>query len=85
MRWNDGGSHYSGFTSIIPPNGPSCFSGNADRTWGIFTPSSRHPGGAICALADGSTRFFPETTDVMVWQSLGTKNGGESVDGALAQ
>jgi prepilin-type N-terminal cleavage/methylation domain-containing protein len=83
LRWNDGGSHYSGFTSIIPPNGPSCFSGGSDRTWGIFTPSSRHAGGAIAALADGSSRFIPETIDVTVWQSMGTKSGGEAVDNSF--
>ncbi|OYV88729.1 MAG: hypothetical protein B7Z73_07900, partial [Planctomycetia bacterium 21-64-5] len=83
-RWNDGSAHYSGFTSVLPPNGASCFSTTPDRVWGIFTPSSRHPGGAIAAFADGSTRFVPETIDVMVWQSMGTVQGSEAIDNALA-
>ena len=65
-RWPDGLHHYSGFFTVMQPNGPSC------RGWGgvtsdsdgadiIATLSSAHAGGVNVALADGSARFISET------------------------
>lgn len=82
-RWTDGRAHYSSFTSVLPPNGPSCEVNTGDHNWGIFTASSRHPGGALATMADGSTRFFTQDTDIMAWQALGTRAAGEAVDDAL--
>ena len=39
--------------------------------------SSTHPAGVNGVLGDGSTRFFRETIDIVVWQGLGSRNGGE--------
>jgi prepilin-type processing-associated H-X9-DG protein len=41
--------------------------------------SSRHPGGALFAFADGSTRFFREGGDVDILQYLGGRNDGRIV------
>jgi hypothetical protein len=30
-------------------------------------------------LADGSVRFIKDSIDVLVWQGLGSRNGGEVV------
>ena len=40
---------------------------------------SGHPGGANFALSDGSARFINETLDMVVYQSICTRNGGEIV------
>lgn len=40
---------------------------------------SRHPGGVIAALGDGSVRFFSNTVSFAVWQAMGTMDGGEAV------
>ena len=40
---------------------------------------SRHAQGVNAALADGSVRFFANTTDQGVWRALGTRAGGEVV------
>jgi prepilin-type N-terminal cleavage/methylation domain-containing protein/prepilin-type processing-associated H-X9-DG protein len=41
--------------------------------------SSRHPGGAHFARADGSVAFIGDTIDADVLSALGTINGGEAV------
>lgn len=62
-RWNDGRPMFSGFQTILPPNSPSCTWENADWDWGIYTPTSNHPGGVNATMADGSVRFISETID----------------------
>jgi type II secretory pathway pseudopilin PulG len=56
--------------------GPPGYSSDRD---GIYPSRSYHPGGSQHAIADGSVRFVAETVDWYVYQSAGTKSGGESV------
>jgi len=44
-----------------------------------YGPSSRHVGGAHHLLCDGSVRFISENIDVVLYDSLTTRNGGEVV------
>ncbi|MCO6453882.1 MAG: DUF1559 domain-containing protein [Pirellulaceae bacterium] len=44
------------------------------------TAGSRHPGGIVLALCDGSVRFIPDTIDLITWRALGTRDGDEPVD-----
>lgn len=94
QRWNDGQVCFTGFNTVIAPNGPSCWDGtneNSDRT--VTTVSSNHPGGVCAVLGDASVRFIPETIDTGdmtqsqttsgqspygVWGALGSKSGGET-------
>jgi prepilin-type N-terminal cleavage/methylation domain-containing protein/prepilin-type processing-associated H-X9-DG protein len=58
--WSDGQAERVGFTTILPPNAPSCVNDgnvNADSNGAVLNPSSYHPGGVNAALADGSVRF----------------------------
>jgi len=99
-RWPEGTAVYAGFTTVLPPNAPSCLNNSADgrQDWGIFTPSSYHPGGVNGVMADGSVRFFSETIDTGrltdaevtngaspygVWGELGSKDGGEAKSSSL--
>jgi type II secretory pathway pseudopilin PulG len=65
--WLDGTSVRSGFSTIIPPNGPSCGaqSGStgsvAEGSRAMPAASSYHPGGVQVGLGDGSVRFVSET------------------------
>jgi prepilin-type processing-associated H-X9-DG protein len=40
---------------------------------------SRHSGGVNAAFGDGSVRFIRDSIDLVNWQSMGSKNGGEVV------
>ncbi len=95
-RWCDGVPLYTGFTTVLAPNAPSCmYDTNWDGNWGIFSPTSYHPGGVNGVMADGAVRFFSETINAGnpaasqvtsgvspygVWGALGTKAGGEVVN-----
>jgi prepilin-type N-terminal cleavage/methylation domain-containing protein/prepilin-type processing-associated H-X9-DG protein len=92
MRWCDGRPLVTGFTTVLPPNSPSCLAGNRDWEWGIWTPSSKHLGGVNGLMADGSVRFIANNIDTGdlsrperrsgpspygVWGALGSKAGTE--------
>jgi prepilin-type processing-associated H-X9-DG protein len=59
----DGRPYFVGFATMVGPNGPSCHWGGVDGNEHMGTLSSRHPGGAHVALADGSTQFISESID----------------------
>lgn len=64
-QWSDGQPENIGFTTVLPPNGPSCGDdpdGN-DMVNAVFTPSSNHPGGVNVLVADGTVHFVSETID----------------------
>lgn len=65
-KWTDGQIEKIGFTTVLPPNAPSCIEGsdvNGDGSTTILPPSSNHPGGAMGMFADGSVSFITETID----------------------
>ena len=53
----------SGFQTVLPPNAASAAADVGEWSWGIWPPSSYHPGGVNCGMADGSVRFVSETID----------------------
>ncbi len=69
------------FNEIAPPNYkyPSCTEGRWEEGPGIYDSRSRHPGGVNVALGDCAVRFMSQTIDFNVWQGLGSRNGGETV------
>ena len=90
-RWNDGMTQFTGFTTVIPPNRPSCMAGGSN-TYGIFTAQSLHTGGVNGLFGDGGVRFISQNINAGnqgaaenilgpspygVWGALGTMAGGE--------
>jgi len=94
-RWGDGGTAFTSFSTILPPNSASCvFSGGNDAGEGFHSASSHHTGGVHALMADGAVRFISENIDAGnqnavpvnsglsqygIWGALGTKSGGEVV------
>lgn len=91
-RWADGSGHFTGVTTILPPNSPSCAKQNRDDRDGIYSSGSKHTGGAQVLMFDGSVRFVSENLDTGdltqavptggkspygIWGALGTLSGGE--------
>ncbi len=79
QRWSDGRPYFAGFTTIIPPNGPSCLTANGDWYRGVFTASSRHPTIVNVLMADGSVRQIGNSVDLRTWWGLGTRAGAETL------
>ncbi len=79
QRWSDGRPYWCGFTTIIPPNGPSCMAGNGDWIRGVYTASSRHPTIVNVLMADGSVRQIGNSVDLRTWWGLGTRAGAETL------
>jgi prepilin-type N-terminal cleavage/methylation domain-containing protein/prepilin-type processing-associated H-X9-DG protein len=70
------------YTHTVPPNyrGRDCIALTLDQ--GHKAARSYHPGGVNFARADGSVRFVNETVSLTVWKALGTRCGGEIIDGS---
>jgi len=74
QSWVQPGSFWTGCTTVLPPNGPTCTNWNSE---GIITPTSRHTGTVQVLMADSSVRAINQTINLFTWQGLGTRNGGE--------
>ena len=56
----------NGWTLHVPPQG------------GVYKAGSDHRGGVNCLLMDGAVRFIANDVDLVVWQAISTRAGGET-------
>jgi prepilin-type processing-associated H-X9-DG protein len=74
------------FNTVAPPNYkyPTCISvappGMASDRDGLYPARSRHPGGVNTVMADGSVQFIAGDVNWDLYQALGTRDRGESVE-----
>lgn len=88
-NWAWGNPASTGFSTIIPPNGPACQS----LHYMLDGPNSYHTGGVNVCMTDGSVSFMTDTIDCgdadlppvesgqtpyRIWGALGSASGGES-------
>jgi prepilin-type N-terminal cleavage/methylation domain-containing protein/prepilin-type processing-associated H-X9-DG protein len=87
--WALGERGYTLFNTIVPPNSkqypwrscrlgascPSC----APEGSSFINSSSFHPSGCNFVFADGSVRFIKDSVAMRIYESLGTRNGGEVI------
>jgi prepilin-type N-terminal cleavage/methylation domain-containing protein/prepilin-type processing-associated H-X9-DG protein len=85
LRWAFGGTGYTLFQTIVPPNGQpwqlcqdQCGGCNIDNAQ-FANAQSNHPGGVNVLLADGSCRFIKNSINPQTWMGLGTRANGEVI------
>jgi prepilin-type processing-associated H-X9-DG protein len=86
--WALSGFHFSDYNHCAPPNPVSSDCAldqnkedlhNRTLHAGVFSASSRHPGGVNVLLMDGSVRFVTNGIDLFTWRALSTRSGGEVI------
>jgi prepilin-type processing-associated H-X9-DG protein len=63
----------------LTPNSSTFDCGATSGNTGLTAARSRHSGGVMALLCDGSVRFVSENIDLAIWRSLATRMGGEVV------
>ena len=82
--WMAPGQYTAAFNTLAPPNWrfPACMhdGGGMGDSPGLFPARSRHPGGVQVSLGDASVRFVSDSVNLILYQSLGSIDGGEPTD-----
>ena len=70
---------YVGWCDNKPQYNLPCINGDSGPN-NTVAARSRHPGGVVTGMADGSVRFISNHVDLAtVWRALATIDGGETV------
>lgn len=84
--WLMSGFHFTNYNHCLGPNPRrecSSWDDNSgslhDRLLheGVFSATSRHPGGVVASAMDGSVRFVNSSVALQVWRAVATRDGGE--------
>jgi prepilin-type N-terminal cleavage/methylation domain-containing protein/prepilin-type processing-associated H-X9-DG protein len=90
VRWHYGAPGHTLYSHRRPPNdkrvdcrGGLPHSTRSDPNWSYLSLNiaarGKHPGGVNSLFCDGHVQFIKNTVNVVTWQALGTRNGGEAV------
>ena len=90
--WALGERGFTLFNTVVPPNSQlypwhSCRLGSGSSACPLCAPeasnfvnaNSNHPGGCNFAFVDGSVRFIKNSVNMLTYESLGTRAGGEVI------
>jgi prepilin-type processing-associated H-X9-DG protein len=83
-NWVQGAMCATLFNTIVTPNGEAdewayCSATGSGACSNISNADSYHPGGVNGLMADGSVKFFKNTTNQRTWWGLGTIAGSEVI------
>lgn len=78
-RWMNG--HYGDtlYNHYYGPNSKQFDCGNRSHNFGLTAARSRHAGGVVLLLCDGSARFVSDSIDQKAWRGLATRDGAETI------
>jgi hypothetical protein len=76
-KWMNGHFGDTLYNHALPPNAKTFDCGNASHNAGYTAARSRHTGGVMTLLCDGSARFISENVDLNTWRALATRAGSE--------
>jgi len=90
VRWHYGAPGHTLYNHLRPPNSKlaDCRGGlphstKFDPLWSWLSLNiaarSKHAGGVNTLFSDGHVQFVKDSIDPMVWQAVGSRNGGEVV------
>ncbi len=76
-KWMNG--HYGDtiYNHGLTPNAKTFDCGNTSHNSGYTAARSRHTGGVMALLCDGSVRFVSDNIDLSIWRGLATRTGSE--------
>ncbi len=77
MKWSFARPLYTGFLTVLPPNGEACGEGNQEGQ-GWYPAGSRHQGGAHVLMTDGAVRFITDSIDTGNLNSANVRFNGTS-------
>jgi prepilin-type N-terminal cleavage/methylation domain-containing protein len=78
-RFADGGYFFMGFSTMMPPNSPSCMQEYWDRSHAVMSATSRHTGIVHVLMGDGAVKAASNNIDKLLFRALGTRAGNETV------
>ncbi len=79
-HWARGNNGETIYTHDLSLNENTCLN-NHSINYGAFTAGSRHASTANMLACDGSVHSIKKSTSLPVWRSLGSRDGGDIVDG----
>ncbi|MGH7135601.1 MAG: DUF1559 domain-containing protein, partial [Pirellulales bacterium] len=94
-KWFFGAPGHAMYNHIRAPNDPGIdcrggvpLSNRGPSVWNLvshnITAHSNHPGGVNALYCDGHVQFVTDGVALLIWQSIGSRAGGEAVQGLEA-
>ena len=77
--WYKGLWGFTLYDHALSPNSPNCVNFQSRSTQGTAGASSLHDNGVNILLSDGHVKFIRSSISPVVWRSLATRGGSESI------